>query len=86
MNNQESIITYVNYGTVTCSIKKIMQERNLTKTQLAKRTGLHHIVLERYITGNIARYDGDVLAKLCYVLNCDLTDIISYNKPVKNNN
>ena len=30
---------------------------------------------------SLSRIDFEVLAKLCYVLNCDLTDIIDYVPP-----
>lgn len=81
MKNDDSIVIYRNYGKVVCSIKNIMEIRNITKTQLAKKTGLHHRVLDRYITGDLSRFDQDVLAKLCYILKCDINDIIHYEEP-----
>ena len=27
------------------------------------------------------RYDGEVLAKLCFVLECELSDLIKYERP-----
>ncbi len=83
MKNVDGIIAYVDYGEIVFNIKKIMKQKKLTKTQIVKKTGLHHQVIERYMSGNIARLDRDILAKLCYVLDCNLQDIMFYRKPEK---
>lgn len=81
MKKQDSIITYVNYGYIKYDIKSIMKKRNLTKTQVVKKTGLHHQVIERYMNDTVTRFDRDILAKLCFVLDCELDEIISYVRP-----
>lgn len=72
----------VDYGRIEFNIKNIMEKRNLSINQLVKKTGLHHNVIKRYYNGENQKYDGDVLAKLCYILNCDLSDIMYYVSPV----
>ena len=64
MKKQDSIITYIDYGYIKYDIKSMMKRKNLTKTQIVKKTGLHHQVIERYMNDTITRYDKDVLAKL----------------------
>ena len=76
--NNSSIVVYVEYGSIHFDIK------TMTKTQLAKRTGLHHQIIDRYYNNNVTRYDKDVLAKLCFILDCSLSDILYYEKPKKN--
>ena len=83
-NGMDSIITYVNYGHIKYDIAELMKAKKLTKTQIVKRTGLHHQVIERYMNDTITRFDREVLAKLCYVLDCDLKDIMSYERPKYN--
>lgn len=68
----------INYGKVICCLKEVLDKKGISKTQLAKRTGLQHTIINRYVSGNAIRYDSDVLAKLCYVLDCKLSDIIKY--------
>jgi len=82
---ESSIIVYVDYGEVKVDIKSIMKKRNISRTQLAKRTGLHYQIINRYYDDEIMRLDRDVLAKLCYILNCSLDEIIYYEKPKKEN-
>lgn len=81
MNKNGSIITYIDYGYIKYDIKPIMKKRKLSKNQIVKKTGLHHQVIERYMNDSVTRFDRDVLAKLCYVLDCNLDEIISYVSP-----
>lgn len=81
MEMKESIVTYVDYGSIYFDIRAMMRKRNLTKSQIVKRTGLHNQIIERYANGTITRFDKEVLAKLCYVLNCSLNEIMYYVGP-----
>lgn len=79
MNN--SVVIYVDYGNIYFNIKDIMLKKNLSKSQVAKKTGLHHQIIDRYYNGNVTRYDKDILAKFCFIFNCKLEDIMYYQKP-----
>lgn len=72
---------YKDYGSTRCNLNEIMKEEHLTKTMIVKKTGLHHRVVAKYMNNEIIRYDKDVLARFCYVLNCDISDLISYVVP-----
>lgn len=78
---KRSLITYIDYGHITCNLNYLMKKHNLTKTQIARRTGIHHQTLERYIDESAIRYDSEILAKLCYVFECELNELIYYEKP-----
>ena len=39
--------------------------------------------IKKYYDNTITRYDSDVLAKFCFVLECDISDIISYIPKIK---
>lgn len=78
-----SIIIYRDYGDISFDIKSIMDKKGITINQVVKKTGLHHQVIRRYYEGTILRYDKDVLSKLCFVLDCNLDDIMHYEKPTK---
>ena len=81
MKTCNTIIKCVDYGQIVYDIKPLMKKRKLNKNQIIKMTGLHHQIIERYTNNSIARFDRQVLAKLCYVLDCKLEDIIYYVKP-----
>ena len=37
--------------------------------------------LNRYCNGDVQRIDLGILAKLCYVLDCNVSDILEYVSP-----
>lgn len=81
MKREGSLITYIDYGYIKCNINELMSKNNLTKTQIARRTGIHHQTLERYMENSSIRYDSDILAKLCFVFKCTLNELITYIEP-----
>lgn len=81
MEVDSSVIEYKNYGKIVFNLRTVMEMKNLTITQLSKRTGLHHRIIKKYMNGEAIRYDGEVLAKLCFVLECELSDLIKYERP-----
>lgn len=83
MNTQKTIINYNEYGYVKFDIKKIIDKKKLSCKQISKITGLDYKVVKRYMNNDVERMDRDVLAKLCYILDCDTSDFISYKKPKK---
>ena len=80
MSVDKSIFELVNYGKIILDVKTTMDKKKISITKVVKMTGLHHKVVNRYYNSEVVRYDSEVLAKLCYVLECDLSDIIHYKK------
>lgn len=52
---------------------------------LAIGANLQRTQLNSYCKNNIKRPDLDVLARICYALNCELSDIIRYVHPNERN-
>ena len=71
------------YGKIKCRLKKVMKLTNMSIYQLERITGIKYDVLKRYINDDIVRYDGSVLAKLCYCLNCEISDLLQYERSRK---
>ena len=49
--------------------------------QLSFRAEMQRTQLRNYRDNKIQRLDIDILRRLCYVLECDLTDLIEYIPP-----
>ena len=71
----------VNYGKIHLNLKNIMQEQNISINRLACRAELQRTQLKAYMNENIQRVDLAVLARLCYVLDCSVSDLIEYQGP-----
>ena len=70
------------YGRVTVKLSEIMNKKNITRNRLATVTGSKYPIVDRYYKGeNIAWVDLAFLAKVCYVLDCRIEDLLEYEKP-----
>lgn len=66
------------YGKVHLRLKEIMEERNISMNQLSFRAEMQRTQLRNYRDNKVQRLDIDIMLRLCYVLECDLTDLIEY--------
>lgn len=84
MSEPKSIISYqtAEYGQVKVTLAKVMDEQKITRNRLRTLTGVKYDVIDRYYKGeDVALVDLDFLAKVCYTLNCHISDLLEYEKP-----
>ena len=74
-----SIVNLNSYGSVSIHLKEIIEARGITRYRLAKLADTRFEVVEKWCSGTVERIDTDVLARFCYILNCEITDIIKYH-------
>lgn len=65
---------------VKLTIDRYLDERGITRYELAKRTEVKFQTIDRYYKNRVVRYDSYILDRICAVLNCNLSDIIEYTK------
>lgn len=80
MSNANSIFEIKDYGKISFHIKEIMDEKKLTRSALARLADVRFEVADKWYNGNIERMDVDVLTRICFVLNCDISDLMTYSK------
>ena len=61
-------------------IDKYLDERGITRYELAKRTEVKFQTIDRYYKNRVVRYDSYILDRICEALDCSLSDIIQYVK------
>lgn len=79
MKELRSIVNLNSYGRVSIHLKEIMEEKEITRYRLAKLADTRFEVVEKWCSGTVERIDSDVLARFCYILNCEITDIVKYH-------
>ena len=57
-----------------------MQKKNISTYNLSKMSNIKYEVLKRYRDDMVLRYDANILSKLCFCLDCDLSSILKYDK------
>ena len=58
----------------------MLEERKMTRYELAKRTEIKFQTIDRYYKNRVVRYDSYILDRICSVLECNVGDIIEYEK------
>ena len=53
---------------------------NMSRYELAKRTGIQYHIIDKYYKNKVVRYDSFVLDRICTVLNCRIEDIITFHQ------
>ena len=79
MSKLRSVVNLTSYGNISIHLKELIEAQGITRYRLAKLADTRFEVVEKWCSGTVERIDSDVLARFCYILNCDITDIIRYN-------
>lgn len=79
MKELRSVTNIRTYGKISINLKDLIEEKGITRYRLAKLADTRFEVVEKWCSGTVERIDSDVLARFCYVLDCEITDIIKYD-------
>ena len=77
---QNQIISIKNYGHIHITLKDIMDDRGITRNALARAINARFEVVDKWYNGHVEKIDADVLARICFALNCAPEDIIKYDE------
>lgn len=78
MLDQKVVNWNTDYGKIESHLKKCLEEKHMSKYKLCRLTGIKTEIINKYYYNRITRFDREILAKICYVLDCDIFDIITY--------
>ncbi|MBE6628397.1 MAG: helix-turn-helix transcriptional regulator [Ruminococcaceae bacterium] len=65
---------------IRLKIDRYLDERGITRYELAKRTGIRFQIVDNYYKNKVVRYDSDLLDRFSQALDCDIADLIEYVK------
>ena len=86
MDGLKSFVHYQTeeYGHIKVKLAEVLDSRGITRNRLRTLTGSRYEVVDRYYKGvNVEMADLDFLAKVCYVLDCEVSDLLEYQRPEK---
>ena len=81
---EESIFMLKNYGTIKINLKEILENRQISRNKLCNMIGANYDLITRYYNNSISRVDLDIISRICFVLNCNVDDIIVYERSDNN--
>lgn len=59
-------------------LDQLLNNKNISRYELSKRTGIQYQIIDNYYKNRVKRYDSFVLDRICEALECNVADIISY--------
>ena len=73
-----TLFTIQDYGYIRINLKSIMDSKNLTRNAVARAINTRFEVVDKWYNGHVEKLDTDILARICFVLDCTPADIIEY--------
>lgn len=70
-------------GQVKITVDGLIKKLGISRTKLAVLLDVDYRVVKRLCSGETQRVELDLLSRVCYALECELSDIIEYIPPKK---
>lgn len=68
-------------GTIRIKLDELLQKSGISKNKLSHRAEMQRTQINHYCNNQITRLDIDVLARICRVFNCQISDLLEYIPP-----
>ena len=69
------------YGTIRIKLDELIEKSGICKNKLSHKAEMQRTQLNNYCNNLITRLDIDVLARICTVLNCSISDLLEFVPP-----
>lgn len=79
--DQNGIIYLKNYGKINLKLKEYMDNAGITRNALARRINTRFEVIDKWYNNKVENIDMDILARICFVLACNINDVLEYKRP-----
>ena len=74
------------FGEIKITIDECLKKKGMSKNKLMNKAEMQRTQLNNYCNQKVQRLDMSIISKICYVLECDLSDILKYCPPNSNSN
>ena len=69
------------YGTIRIKLNELLEESGMSKNKLSHRAEMQRTQINNFCNNKITRLDVDVLARICAVFDCQISDLLEYIPP-----
>lgn len=77
--DDKKILIRKDYGKIDLTVKAVMDAKNMTRGKLARLIDTRFEVVDKLYKEDLEKVDLDILARVCFVLNCDVKDLMKYS-------
>ncbi|MGM9881747.1 MAG: helix-turn-helix domain-containing protein [Bacilli bacterium] len=75
-----NIYTLKDYGRLEITLKEVLDKKNISRNKLCTMIAVNYDLVNRYYNNRVIRIDIDIIARMCFALDCDVSDILKYRK------
>ena len=72
------------YVTIRIKLDELIEKAGISKNKLSHKAEMQRSQINNYCNNQITRLDIDVLARICTVLNCSISDLLEFIPPEEN--
>jgi len=76
--NTKAVQQEIEYGQINLKLDDILNNKNITTYELSTSANVRFQTIKTLRENTATRIDFNVLAKICYALDCNVQDIIEY--------
>lgn len=77
------VFEYKDLGNIKIKLNDIMEDRKISTYELSTKANIRFQTIKMLRENTAKRIDFEVLKKLCFVLNCTVSNIIEYEYDVE---
>ena len=80
----EKEITYLtDFGNIAINLKEQMDKKGISINLMSKLSNVKYEIVKKYYYGENYGVTREIVAKFCYILDCNVEDILVYKPPEK---
>ena len=69
------------YGHIIMNIEQILKNKGISKNKIFKELDIPRPNFNRYCKNSFQRIDANLICKLCYYLECNIEELVTYIPP-----
>lgn len=69
------------YGTIRIKLNELLENSGLSKNKLSHRAEMQRTQINNFCKNKVTRLDTDVLARICTVFHCEISDLLEFVPP-----
>lgn len=75
----KQIVYEIEFGSINSKLDNIMNDRGITNYELSTKSNIRFQTIQSLRDNSATRIDFEVLAKICYALDCKVEDLLEYS-------
>lgn len=79
-NDIKEIMQELDYGEINIKLDDLLNDRNISTYELSTKSNIRFQTIQSLRENKSTRINFNILAKLCYTLNCKVEDLIEYKE------